>query len=148
MESGAHVWDAAPGSNPGQSAHFSRGEKEVTSRIMKKGSPTPKLPDCWLDAISWLGREFKGAWKYNNSNVGFTFMIIENLIEIEMADLIAFAAKHDLDTMYFHQAIKQPDASQFVEAIVKKINGHIERGHWQLIPVEEVPKGTQILNAA
>eukprot|EP00957_Ditylum_brightwellii_P174546 13290315-Ditylum_brightwellii.AAC.1 len=31
MESGAHVWAAAPGLNPGQSVNFSRGEKEVAS---------------------------------------------------------------------------------------------------------------------
>eukprot|EP00957_Ditylum_brightwellii_P156179 11887705-Ditylum_brightwellii.AAC.1 len=49
--------------------------------------------------------------------------------------------------MYFHQAIKQPDAPQFVEAIIKEINGHIERGHWQLIPIADVPKGTKILDA-
>eukprot|EP00957_Ditylum_brightwellii_P039763 3010344-Ditylum_brightwellii.AAC.1 len=49
--------------------------------------------------------------------------------------------------MYFHQAIKQPNAPQFVKAIVKEINGHIERGHWQLISIEDVPKGTKILDA-
>eukprot|EP00957_Ditylum_brightwellii_P161074 12263570-Ditylum_brightwellii.AAC.1 len=65
---------------------------------------------------------------------------------MEIDDPIAFAAKHDPDTMYFHQAIKQPDAPHFVEAIVKEIKGHIERGHWQLIPIEDVPKGTKILD--
>eukprot|EP00957_Ditylum_brightwellii_P025621 1936691-Ditylum_brightwellii.AAC.1 len=49
--------------------------------------------------------------------------------------------------MYFHQVIKQPDAPQFVEAIVKNISGYIERGHWQLIPIEDVPKGTKSLDA-
>eukprot|EP00957_Ditylum_brightwellii_P166903 12703402-Ditylum_brightwellii.AAC.1 len=48
--------------------------------------------------------------------------IMENVIEMEMDEPIAFAAKHDLDTLYFHQAIKQPDAPHFVEAIVKEIN--------------------------
>jgi hypothetical protein len=28
--------------------------------------------------------------------------------------------------MYFAQAIKQPDKKQFVEAIVKEVNGHVE----------------------
>eukprot|EP00957_Ditylum_brightwellii_P212226 15367107-Ditylum_brightwellii.AAC.2 len=71
---------------------------------------------------------------------------MENLIEIEMDEPIAFAMKHDPDTIYFHQAIKQPDALHFVGAIVKEINGHIERGHWQLIPIEDVPKETKILD--
>eukprot|EP00957_Ditylum_brightwellii_P095659 7288350-Ditylum_brightwellii.AAC.1 len=66
---------------------------------------------------------------------------------MEMDDPIAFAAKHGPDTMYFHQAIKQPNAPQFVETIIKKINGHIERGHWQFIPTEDVLKGTNILDA-
>eukprot|EP00957_Ditylum_brightwellii_P084277 6407751-Ditylum_brightwellii.AAC.2 len=65
MESGAHVWAAAPGLDPGQYTHFSGGEKEVAysvvwdvngasvlaasmrkelrlpAGVMKKGSPTP-----------------------------------------------------------------------------------------------------------
>eukprot|EP00957_Ditylum_brightwellii_P008523 646817-Ditylum_brightwellii.AAC.1 len=74
--------------------------------------------------------------------------IVENLFEVEMDDPIVFAAKHYPDTMYFHQAIKQPDAPHFVEATIKEISGHIERGHWQLIPIEDVPKGTNILDTA
>eukprot|EP00957_Ditylum_brightwellii_P122530 9344192-Ditylum_brightwellii.AAC.1 len=46
--------------------------------------------------------------------------IMENLIELEMDDPLAFTTKHDPDTMHFHQAIKKPDAPQFFEAIVPK----------------------------
>eukprot|EP00957_Ditylum_brightwellii_P199181 15183348-Ditylum_brightwellii.AAC.1 len=48
--------------------------------------------------------------------------------------------------MYFRQAVKHSDAPQFVEAIVNEISCHIGRGHWQLIPIEEVPKETKILD--
>eukprot|EP00957_Ditylum_brightwellii_P169999 12939230-Ditylum_brightwellii.AAC.1 len=65
---------------------------------------------------------------------------------MEMDDPIAFAAQHDPDNMYFHQVVKQPNAPQFVEAIVKEINGHIERGYQNLIPIEVLPKGTKILD--
>eukprot|EP00957_Ditylum_brightwellii_P051000 3867685-Ditylum_brightwellii.AAC.1 len=41
--------------------------------------------------------------------------IMENIIEMEMDDPIAFAAQSDPDTMYFHQEVKQPDAPHFVE---------------------------------
>eukprot|EP00957_Ditylum_brightwellii_P131910 10058887-Ditylum_brightwellii.AAC.1 len=54
---------------------------------------------------------------------------IKNIIEMEMDDPIVFAAKHDPDTIYFCQAVKQPDAPQFIDAGGKEINGHIERGH-------------------
>eukprot|EP00957_Ditylum_brightwellii_P136927 10442513-Ditylum_brightwellii.AAC.1 len=66
---------------------------------------------------------------------------------MEMDDPIAFATKHDSNNMYFHQAVKQPNAPHFVDAIVKEIKGLIKRGHWELIPEEEVPKGTKILDA-
>ncbi len=46
--------------------------------------------------------------------------------------------------MYFAQAIKQPDRKQFVEAIVKEINGHIENRNWELIKRSEVPVGEPI----
>eukprot|EP00957_Ditylum_brightwellii_P039321 2974903-Ditylum_brightwellii.AAC.1 len=48
--------------------------------------------------------------------------MMQNITEMEMDDPIAFAVKHDPDNMYFHQAVKQTDAPQFVEAIVKQIN--------------------------
>ena len=44
---------------------------------------------------------------------------------METDNPITFAAKHDPDTMYFHQAVKQSDAPQFAEAIVNEINGHV-----------------------
>eukprot|EP00957_Ditylum_brightwellii_P054277 4111402-Ditylum_brightwellii.AAC.1 len=63
-----------------------------------------------------------------------------------MGDPVAFAAKHAQDTMYFHQDAKQPDAPYFIDAIIKEINSLIERGHWELIPIEKVPKGTEIID--
>eukprot|EP00957_Ditylum_brightwellii_P181445 13821235-Ditylum_brightwellii.AAC.1 len=41
--------------------------------------------------------------------------IMEHLNEMEMGNPIDFAAKHDPDTMYFHQAIKHLNAPQFIE---------------------------------
>eukprot|EP00957_Ditylum_brightwellii_P202822 15331928-Ditylum_brightwellii.AAC.1 len=46
--------------------------------------------------------------------------IMENITKMEMDDPIAFAPNHDPDTMYFHQAVKQPDAQQFVWAMKLK----------------------------
>ncbi len=38
------------------------------------------------------------------------------------------------DTMYFHEALKQPDAPQFVDTIIKEINNHVNRKYWELVP--------------
>ena len=41
--------------------------------------------------------------------------------------------------MYFAQEIEQPDSKQFVDAIVKEVNGHVENRNWKLIKRSEVP---------
>jgi len=50
------------------------------------------------------------------------------------------------DTMYLHQAMKQPDREQFLKAMVKEIQTHHKRKHWRVIPIELVPKVTGILD--
>ncbi len=42
--------------------------------------------------------------------------------------------------MYLHQALRQPDAREFVEAVIKEVDGHIDNNHWKLIPCTEVPE--------
>jgi hypothetical protein len=65
-----------------------------------------------------------------------------------MSDPIAFLSHHsDPDTMYFHEAIRQPDREEFIKAMIKEINDHIKRKHWILVRREQVPKGTKILDS-
>jgi hypothetical protein len=33
------------------------------------------------------------------------------------------------DIMYLYQALRQPDAREFVEAVIKEVNGHIDNDH-------------------
>ncbi len=44
-----------------------------------------------------------------------------------------------------YQALRQPNARKFVEAVNKEINGHIDNDHWKLIPLIEVPEDTEIV---
>jgi hypothetical protein len=34
---------------------------------------------------------------------------------------------------------------EFVEAVIKEVNGHIDNNHWKLIPCTEVPEGTEAI---
>ena len=47
-------------------------------------------------------------------------------IQDRMRHPVAFLAEMCGDIMYFGQEIKQTDRKQFVEAIVKEVNGHVE----------------------
>ena len=51
------------------------------------------------------------------------------------------------DVIYFAQANPQPDGKQYVEAIVKEVNGHMENENWCLIKRNEVPDFKHILQS-
>jgi hypothetical protein len=68
----------------------------------------------------------------------------------ELDDPIAFlaaTAKGDPDTMYYHQAMKQPDLLQFKQAMQSKIDAHTENDHWDIIAREDVPKEHKVLDS-
>jgi len=58
---------------------------------------------------------------------------------------IAFLAEMMGDIMYLHQALRQPDSRQFIQAVVKEINGHVDRNHWALVKRCEVPDDVEVL---
>ena len=64
-----------------------------------------------------------------------------------MLDPISFSSISDKDTMYYHEAIKQPDCQQFFQAMVKGLNESITKGYWSLIPISKVPANTKILDS-
>ena len=43
------------------------------------------------------------------------------------------------DIMYFHQAIRQPDAQDFVMALIKGVEAHVKKNAWLLVKREDVP---------
>ncbi len=58
---------------------------------------------------------------------------------------IAFLAEIMGNVMYLHQALHQPDSKEFVEAVIKEVNGHIDNDHLKLIPRTEVSEGTEVI---
>jgi hypothetical protein len=58
---------------------------------------------------------------------------------------IAFLAEMMGDILYQHQALHQPDAREFMDAVIKEVNGHINNDHWKLIPCTELPEGTEVI---
>jgi hypothetical protein len=63
----------------------------------------------------------------------------EPKIADEMMDPIAFLAKLDPYTLYYHQAMKAPDAKQFRSAMQGEINDHDANQHWNIILRSMVP---------
>jgi hypothetical protein len=66
-------------------------------------------------------------------------------LQERMRNPIAFHAEMMGDIMYLNQALRQPDAKEFVKAVVKEINGHVENKHWELVSRDTVPDDAQIV---
>jgi hypothetical protein len=67
------------------------------------------------------------------------------LLQDSMRHPIAFLAEMMGDVMHLHQALRQPNARQFVDSVVREINGHVDCKHWVVTQRSEVPKDTDVL---
>ena len=66
-------------------------------------------------------------------------------LQDKISNPMAFLAEMQGDMMYFHQDMVQEDSGDFVEAVVKEVNGHVENAHWKLVPIDSVHEDTDIL---
>ncbi len=53
-------------------------------------------------------------------------------LQEQMSNPIAFHAEMMGDIMYLQQALRQPDAKEFVQAVFKEANGHVDCNNWTL----------------
>jgi Reverse transcriptase (RNA-dependent DNA polymerase) len=59
--------------------------------------------------------------------------------------LLAYAATSDPDTLYYHEAMKAEDASEFTKAMEEEVNGQLASKVYQLIRRRDVPTGYKVL---
>jgi hypothetical protein len=64
----------------------------------------------------------------------------------QMRNPIAFHAEMMGDIMYLQQELRQPDTKEFVQAVIKKVNGHVDCNNWTVRKQIEVPEDIQILH--
>jgi hypothetical protein len=66
-------------------------------------------------------------------------------LQERMQNPIAFHAEMMGDILYLQQALRQPDAKEFVQAVIKEVNGHMDCNYWTLKKRSEVPEDVQII---
>ena len=75
-------------------------------------------------------------------------MAHEALVDIEdTKDMIMDAHVRDPDTMYYHEAMRELDRDQFLQAMDKEVNTQIESDVIHLVNKEQVPLGTKVFAA-
>ena len=60
-------------------------------------------------------------------------------------DLLALKTVDDPDTMYMHQAMKQPDKKEFIKAIQKKVSDQSNNKNVSIMMRKDIPRGKYIL---
>ena len=55
--------------------------------------------------------------------------------------IMAYKATSDPDTMYLHQAMKEPDRKEFVTAMQKEVKDQYENGNFTVLHKSKLPKG-------
>jgi Reverse transcriptase (RNA-dependent DNA polymerase) len=59
--------------------------------------------------------------------------------------LMIYKATSDPDTMYMHQAMREPDRDEFKKAMVKEVTDQMANGNFSIVERTEVPKGQMIM---
>ena len=66
-------------------------------------------------------------------------------LQDRMSHPIAFHVEMIGDIMYLNQALCQPNADKFVEAVITEINGHVDNNHWKLTKCADIGKDIDVL---
>lgn len=61
--------------------------------------------------------------------------------------LCAFAASSSPDILYVDEALRAEDKEQFLQAMVKEIQGHEKRGHWKMVRSTDLAPDTRVFPA-
>ena len=64
----------------------------------------------------------------------------------KMDDPIAYKASSNPDILYYHQAMQAHNKNEFLQAVIDEVNAHIEGKHWELVKIEDVPKGAKVID--
>jgi len=63
----------------------------------------------------------------------------------EGANLFALAASVDPDSMYYHQAMREPDWDKFVKGMQEELDAQIDARNFRLCKQSEIPKWAMVL---
>lgn len=138
-------WDAhSDASGESQDTELSLPEGDTPSTPVTAGTSqrgrVRTMSRCMADSVSQ--RDSYGTrnmhYMANKSLIGETPEDLFHDAHLELQERtrnpIAFHAKMMGDIMYLNQALRQPDAKEFVTDAVKEINGHVENKNWELVP--------------
>jgi len=78
-----------------------------------------------------------------NEQVAFESLF--QFTEKQPQEVQAMKAIHDPDKLYLWEAMKEPDADKFLEAMQQEVDGHTNCKHWKLCKQSDLPESASVL---
>jgi hypothetical protein len=109
-------------------------EEPPLRRSARVSKPVDRLTYSWTSEIT--------------SDIPGEIMCISALFpseELNADPILAMAASSDPDTMYYHQAMKEPDRKQFIKAMKDEVDGQLKNQNFSVIKRSQLPEGARVL---
>ena len=136
--------------NQGDWNEHQAGDEEQPPEEPPPPEPPPNAPNATTTRSGRQSRrprrliEIMMANAVAHEALGMDLMEDEQESKLE-EPIQAYAASADPDTMYLHEALRQPDRHKFIEAMQKEVKDHIDKGIWEVVPASKVPEGVTIV---
>jgi Reverse transcriptase (RNA-dependent DNA polymerase) len=94
------------------------------------------------------GREIQAPARFDDY-VAYECVPLDQTIEpeSEIKHPCAYAASTDPDTMYHHEAMREPDREEFLKAMEKEVKAHTANENWSIVKRSQVPTGHMVMPA-
>ena len=125
----------------GATANFPRGELRRSPRLNPELAKAQELLSLQASITSKQEQEIPGE-----------IFCMQSLIDdhdqlYEFMNPIAFKASSDPDTMYMHEAMRQSDRKEFIEAMQKEVQDQMRNKNFSIVHIDDVPRDKVILPA-
>jgi Reverse transcriptase (RNA-dependent DNA polymerase) len=118
-------------------------EEQTTTRSGRASKKAPRL----IEAM--LAEAMIAETKDNGSEVEGEIFCLEAMFPESRNDqadpLLAFKATTDPDTMYLHEAMREPDREEFKKAMVKEVKDQMDNKNFIIIKRSKVPQGEPVM---
>jgi hypothetical protein len=124
-----HVGELVPDKPPDPEQHR---HPESACRSSRQSAPSP--PRCLIETACLVLDDTEAVEDYETQR--------------EAEDRIVFAAsKLDPDTMHYGEAMRAADTKEFKQAMLKEVEAHTSKGHWEVWAKLDVPLDQDVLPA-
>jgi Reverse transcriptase (RNA-dependent DNA polymerase) len=109
--------------------------------------PTRRSARTWKPTTRYLESIVQEDLQLHAIPINCEALYFDGNDDIDGINPLAMLAKTDEDTMYWHQALQQPDSAQFIQAAKDEINTHEINKHWEVVSMDQIPKNMPILDS-